>query len=70
MEMLAPRRDYKEDVEELKNSIRKGISSFEWTYTDVRCRGGIQDRTFSKYGRKMSDISPRLQLIGDNKRLM
>ncbi len=41
MEMLAPRRDYKEDLEELKNSIRKGISSFEWTYTDVRCRGGV-----------------------------
>ncbi len=70
MEMLAPRRGYKEDVEELQNSIRNGISSFELTYADVRCRGGVQDRTFSESGRKMSDISPRLSLIGDNKRPM
>ncbi len=38
--LLAPCRGYKEDVEELQNSIQKGTFSLDLTYADGRYRRG------------------------------
>ncbi len=38
--LLAPCQGYKEDEEELQNSVRKGTFAFDLTYADGRCRGG------------------------------